>query len=549
MLRHMFLAACGCLFTVFFLSGKASVTTDMRIMNSVQIDTLFQEGEEALERGDIDDALKIFTVVCSRDNGADSRRLFSMAHYRHGNILYSRENYAEAMQAYLQARSIAERNGIHDRLPSIYISIGNVFSAIEDLDTGISFYRKALAALGDNTESSARPVIYNNLLYAYYLKEDVDSTQKYYQLNIELAPKDPRSKYDVLLNKGLINDLQGKSKEAVRLFHLAASFARDSLDSPDCEAAANSHIAHTYERENSMDSALHYLHINEKTARTKGYNNLLAESLRDLARVYESMGNETESMRYKSDYLALSDSLFSRETLNIIKNSQALYEQNSDAYTIRNLNTANALQRYWIIVLFAVIAIIAFLSVLFWKQKRKLSDAWKELYKRNLSLLEAERHYTGRISGLENRLKEVEKDCRESATGPAIQSRKLLITKERRDELTDRISDVMKNPEFYCDPECSIDRLAAAIESNARYVSEVINDEYGMNFRAFLNKYRIKEAMRRLEDIDNYGNLTIKAIAESVGYKSQATFISVFTKETGLKPSLYQQLARNRHSE
>ena len=70
-----------------------------------------------------------------------------------------------------------------------------------------------------------------------------------------------------------------------------------------------------------------------------------------------------------------------------------------------------------------------------------------------------------------------------------------------------------------------------------------------MNFRAFLNKYRIKEAMRRLEDIDNYGNLTIKAIAESVGYKSQATFISVFTKETGLKPSLYQQLARNRHSE
>lgn len=80
MLRHMFLAACACLFTVFSLSGKASVTTDMRIMNSVQIDTLFQEGEEALERGDIDDALKIFTVVCSRDDGADSRRLFSMAH-------------------------------------------------------------------------------------------------------------------------------------------------------------------------------------------------------------------------------------------------------------------------------------------------------------------------------------------------------------------------------------------------------------------------------------------------------------------------------------
>ena len=69
-----------------------------------------------------------------------------------------------------------------------------------------------------------------------------------------------------------------------------------------------------------------------------------------------------------------------------------------------------------------------------------------------------------------------------------------------------------------------------------------------MNFRAFLNRYRVKEAMRRLEDIDHYGHLTIKAVAESVGYKSQATFITVFTKETGLKPSLYQHLARTRHT-
>lgn len=74
----------------------------------------------------------------------------------------------------------------------------------------------------------------------------------------------------------------------------------------------------------------------------------------------------------------------------------------------------------------------------------------------------------------------------------------------------------------------------------------MINDEYGINFRAFLNRYRVKEAMRRLEDIDNYGHLTLKAIAESIGYRSQATFISVFTKETGLKPGIYQRLASER---
>lgn len=50
--------------------------------------------------------------------------------------------------------------------------------------------------------------------------------------------------------------------------------------------------------------------------------------------------------------------------------------------------------------------------------------------------------------------------------------------------------------------------------------------------------------MRRLMDDDTYGKLTIKAISESVGYKSQANFITVFTRITGIKPSMYQKLSR-----
>ena len=49
-----------------------------------------------------------------------------------------------------------------------------------------------------------------------------------------------------------------------------------------------------------------------------------------------------------------------------------------------------------------------------------------------------------------------------------------------------------------------------------------------------------------LEDEERFGNLTIKAISESVGYKSHSTFINVFVRQTGLKPSLYQSLSRAR---
>lgn len=563
---HIIMLALALALCPFSASGKGTAASAR--MEAISTDSLFRLGEAAYDRDDLDEALAAFTALCSRDDGSSARRLFSMAHQHRGHILYQRERHAEAMQEYLRARGIAEKEGLADRLPSIYINIGNVFSETDDIDTGIMFYRKALSAVADGEAHRYLPVAYNNLFYAYYLKENADSSKKYFNLYRDLRISDGRSRYDLLLNRGLLDEMEGHHAEAIAMFRLAAAFARDSLASPLCAASANSYIAHAYEHTGSLDSALVYLHGNVETARANDYNNLLVESLRDLARIYDRLGRSEEALQYKSDCLALSDSLFSRETLNLIKNSQADYERNADAYTIRTLNMANALQRGWIIALFAVIAVIALLSGLLWRQKRRLSAAWRGLYERNLSLLDAERRYTGRIAALEKRLEETEAARPEAtalaapapqaeATAPgasagvapdAPSTRRLLISKEQREKLLDRIIHVMEEPELYCDPDFSIDRLAAAIESNSRYVSEVINEEYGMNFRAFLNRYRVKEAMRRLEDIEHYGHLTIKAVAESVGYKSQATFITVFTKETGLKPSLYQHLARTRHT-
>lgn len=96
----------------------------------------------------------------------------------------------------------------------------------------------------------------------------------------------------------------------------------------------------------------------------------------------------------------------------------------------------------------------------------------------------------------------------------------------------------------YLDSRFTIDRLAQLVNSNPKAVSTAINKAYGQNFRSLLNKYRVKEAMLRMSDVEHYGRYTIKAISESVGYKSQSNFIAVFTKLTGIKPNIYQKLAQ-----
>ena len=77
---------------------------------------------------------------------------------------------------------------------------------------------------------------------------------------------------------------------------------------------------------------------------------------------------------------------------------------------------------------------------------------------------------------------------------------------------------------------------------------QVIHEKWGENFNSFLNSYRIKEACRRLGDIDHYGQLTIEAIASGVGFRSRTSFVTSFKRITGLTPSEYQRLAREEAS-
>lgn len=99
----------------------------------------------------------------------------------------------------------------------------------------------------------------------------------------------------------------------------------------------------------------------------------------------------------------------------------------------------------------------------------------------------------------------------------------------------------MKNVSYISNPDFSLNALADAVGSNTRYVSWVINDTYGKNFKTMLNEYRIKEACRRLLDTEHYGNMTIQAIYEEVGYTNNVSFIRAFKKVNGMTPSEYQR--------
>ena len=99
----------------------------------------------------------------------------------------------------------------------------------------------------------------------------------------------------------------------------------------------------------------------------------------------------------------------------------------------------------------------------------------------------------------------------------------------------------MEDVDVICSENFSLNALAKLTGSNTKYVSRVINDTYGKSFKAYLNEFRIREACRRLVDKENYGNLTIRAIHQELGFHTATSFVTAFRKVTGQTPSEFKK--------
>lgn len=113
--------------------------------------------------------------------------------------------------------------------------------------------------------------------------------------------------------------------------------------------------------------------------------------------------------------------------------------------------------------------------------------------------------------------------------------------------LSEEIVKVMEQTDIVCSPDFSLSKLCDLTGYNHTYISQAIRQQWNTNFNGLLNGYRIKEACLRMNDIDQYGNYTIEAIALSVGYSSRAHFSTLFKKITGITAAEYLKAARKNY--
>jgi AraC-like DNA-binding protein len=85
-------------------------------------------------------------------------------------------------------------------------------------------------------------------------------------------------------------------------------------------------------------------------------------------------------------------------------------------------------------------------------------------------------------------------------------------------------------------PELSLEMATTSLGINRNKINDILREEVGVTFSAYLNRLRLTEAARLLGE----GKINISEIAYSVGYSNVSYFNKLFKEEFGCAPTQYK---------
>lgn len=103
-----------------------------------------------------------------------------------------------------------------------------------------------------------------------------------------------------------------------------------------------------------------------------------------------------------------------------------------------------------------------------------------------------------------------------------------------------KLTVLMEEEKIFCDTELNQQSLADALGLSKPELADLIKYHCKLKFNEYINKYRVQEVKRLLNDSE-YKNYTMIAIAHQCGFNSESSFYRIFKNETGMTPMHYME--------
>lgn len=117
------------------------------------------------------------------------------------------------------------------------------------------------------------------------------------------------------------------------------------------------------------------------------------------------------------------------------------------------------------------------------------------------------------------------------------------ILKESEDQILQDLQKFESSKRFI-NKDMSLGMLAAQLNTNTKYLSEIINRHKEKNFNSYINELRINYITEKIKTEPAYLNYKVSYLAEECGFASHSTFTTVFKSVVGVSPITFVEFIK-----
>ena len=519
--------------------------------------------------GSKDTALMCYTIVANRYEQSmpiDHKRLCKDANMRLWSIyFYDFYDYPKCFDCLTRAQEIATQAGIEDA--NIYLGFGCMYQTISEecgnyeLGTrALDYYRQALAVGMRTHDDEHTDMACTDVLSMSYAQGGLDQTNSMWSRYLQL-PEDNGTwilrRYNKMLYQALKSVEHKQYDQAIAMYDKQLQLI-DTTRYTRLIYFTHVEKAKVHAMQGDYPRAIAALKQSEKIAVDLEMKDCKLEVYGMLAQYYQQLGDRNAREHYYDRYTMLKDTLTNYQQLASVSEMEFRGELKDMEQEMAAMKQHREVMNIVTLISLAFLLVLLVMLYLVYRKNGELTRSNQSLYQKNVEMLRAEEEERRMRRQLQDKESHAEDDNRPTDGGDAngnagdedtdddaaVKYKSSHLSDDDKQQLLAHILEVMDTDDEIFSPDFSLERLAMLSGSRYKYVSQVINEHYQQNFNNFLNSYRIKEACKRMGDIEHYGNYTIEAISESVGFKSRSTFVTSFKRITGLTPSQYQRMAR-----
>ena len=254
----------------------------------------------------------------------------------------------------------------------------------------------------------------------------------------------------------------------------------------------------------------------------------------------DRLGEPKEALEYYKKYTAESFRLYNEDKERTEKELMVRYETEKRNKELAQKNMLLQKEQNRVMALVGITFVVLIVVLLFYINYRRKNRLYKQIVRESVDWLAKERQFSKRIAEQEKQLQELIGKAGAVDGGRYSGSS---LNKDSQQELFGRLERLMQNDQVYKNSLFTREKMAELLGTNRTYLSQTINEQTGLTFTHYMNKYRIEEARRILADPQD--DTPIKAIAADLGFSSVTTFYTLFKAVVQMSPDQYRKHARS----